>query len=246
MKILLKFITSNNKIPIEYRKVFLSFFKKALSGIAEGKYYDRFYASPQRHPFTFAVRLPRPNFSKEEILIEKNELQLIFSTADSMTGFIFMSAFIAQKGKLFNAPLSNTFTLSSVSQVKEKTVFSNSALIKMQSPLCLREHCRESNKDTYVSVASNEFAEKSQKILKEQLLSENFSEKLASEVSIVPVNAKKTVVYHYGCAIECSIGEFVINADKSIINYFLKSGIGSRKSSGFGCVELIASDEQEV
>lgn len=246
MKTLLKFITSNNKITIEYRKVFLSFFKKALSEIADSKYYEKYYSSSQRRPFTFAVRLPRPTFSKQEISIEKNEFQLIFSTADSMTGFIFMSAFIAQKGKQFNAPFGNIFTLSSVSQIKEKTIVSNSALIKMQSPLCLREHNRASNKDTYISVASNDFAEKSQKILKGQLLSEKISEKLASEVSIVPVNAKKTVVYHYGCAIECSIGEFVINADKSIINYFLKSGIGSRKSSGFGCIELIASDEQEV
>lgn len=246
MKILLNFRTSNNKITIEYRKVLLSFFKKALSEIADSKYYEKFYSSPQRRSFTFAVKLPRPTFSKQEIAIEKNEFQLVFSTGDSMTGFIFMSAFIAQKGKQFNAPLGNIFTLGSVSQIKEKTVASNSALIKMQSPLCLREHNRESNKDTYISVASNEFAEKSQKILKEQLLSENFPEKLADEVSIVPVNAKKTVVYHYGCAIECSIGEFVINADRSIINYFLKSGIGSRKSSGFGCAELIAYDEKEV
>lgn len=246
MRILLKFKTANNKISLEYRKVLLSFLKKVLSEIADSKYYQKFYSSSQRRSFTFAVKLPRPTFSKQEISIEKNEFQLIFSTADNMTGFIFMSAFIAQKGKQFNAPLGNIFTLNSVSQIKEKTVFSNSALIKMQSPLCLREHNKEGNKDTYISVASNEFAEKSQKILKEQLLSEKFSEKLASEMSIVPVNAKKTVVYHYGCAIECSIGEFVINADKSIINYFLKSGIGSRKSSGFGCVELIASDEQGV
>lgn len=112
----------------------------------------------------------------------------------------------------------------------------------MQSPLCLREHNKENNRDKYISVANELFAEKAQQILKEQLLIEKFSEKLADKVSIVPVNAKKTVVYHYGCAIECSIGEFVINADKSIINYFLKFGIGSRKSSGFGFAELLASE----
>lgn len=107
MKILLKFKTSNNKISPEYRKVFLSFFKKALSEIADGRYYEKFYISSQRRPFTFAVKLPRPTFSRKEITIEKNELQLVFSTGDSMTGFIFMSAFIAQKGKPFNAPFGN-------------------------------------------------------------------------------------------------------------------------------------------
>ena len=32
----------------------------------------------------------------------------------------------------------------------------------------------------------------------------------------------------------------IINADKSVINYLLKSGIGSRKSAGFGFAELLS------
>ena len=58
--------------------------------------------------------------------------------------------------------------------------------------------------------------------------------------------SKKTVVTHYGSKIECSLGNFVIQAkDKAVINHFLKYGIGSRKSAGFGFAELI-SDGLEV
>lgn len=51
---------------------------------------------------------------------------------------------------------------------------------------------------------------------------------------------QKTVVKHYNCSIECTLGEFAINADKSVINYLLQFGIGSRKSAGFGLAELVA------
>lgn len=242
MRLLLKFKTSTQKLPLDYRGVILSFLKKSLSEIAGGKYYERYYSDKGRRPFTFAVNLPKPVFGKEEITISKNELSLTFSTADSTTGFVFMSAFIAQQGKKFKAPLDNEFVLQSVMQMGEKTIDSNFVLVKMLSPLCLREHSDTENKDMYYSVASDVFAEKSKHIISEQLTSEGFSDDVSRQVEIIPINGKKTVVKHYDCMIECSIGDFAITADKSVINYFLKNGIGSRKSCGFGCAVLIAEE----
>lgn len=242
MKILLKFSTLNNLIPKDYRRVILSFFKKSLSEIADGKYYEKFYSSAGRRPFTFAVRLSKPVFEKEQIRIEKNEFQLVFSTGDNLTGFVFMSAFIAQKGKSFNAPLGNKIILKSITQLNDNTVMSDSALVKLQSPLCLREHLHTDNKDMYISVADNEFEAKAKAIISQQLINEGFLSERIRNFEIVPINLRKTVVFHYGCAIECSIGEFMINADKAVINYFLKCGIGSRKSSGFGMLSLVAEN----
>ena len=240
MKILLKIVTEIPKLPIDYRRVFLSFFKKALSSVADGKYYEKYYFNDNRRPFTFAVNLPSATFSKSCIVLGKNEVELTFSTSDSLAGFVFMSAFLAQKDKPFNAPLGNTLTLKKVLTLPERTVESNRALIRMYSPLCLREHDKEKNKDIYYSVASKDFDSKSKQILKEQLMSEGFSENLADSVEIIPVDCKKTVVIHYNTYIECSLGNFVLNGDKSVINYLLKSGIGSRKSAGFGFAQLVA------
>lgn len=122
----------------------------------------------------------------------------------------------------------------------EKTVVSDSMLVKMQSPLCLREHNNEGNKDRYISVADNDFESKARDIIVAQLLSEGFSESTVSKTAISPIDAKKTVVFHYGTYIECSLGVFAVNGDKSVLNYLLKSGIGSRKSSGFGFPQFIA------
>ncbi len=240
MQVLLKFIMKIPKLPVDYRRVFLSFFKKSLSSVADGKYYEKYYFNDNRRPFTFAVNLPSASFSKECITLGKNEVALTFSTGDNLAGFVFMSAFLAQKDKPFNTPLGNTLTLKKVSTLPERTVDSNSALVRMYSPLCLREHNREKNQDIYYSVANENFDIKSKEIIKEQLISDGFSENLANSVEIIPIDCKKTVVLHYNTYLECSLGNFVLNADKSVINHLLKSGIGSRKSAGFGFAQLVA------
>ena len=137
MKILLRFYLQNNKLPIDYRRIMLSFFKRSLSDIAEGKYYEKYYFTPERRNFTFAVNLPMPKFSKTEIQLGKNQLNITFSTADYNTGCIFMSAFIKQKDKPIPAPLGNEMKLVSVNLVPEKNVTSSSAVVKMLSPLCI-------------------------------------------------------------------------------------------------------------
>ena len=157
-----------------------------------------------------------------------------------MTGFVFMSAFIKQKGNNFSAPLGNVFILTNISQISDKTASSSTALVKMLSPLCIREHNRGENKDSYYSVASDNFEEYANKIIQEQLINSGFDNKMVKCFSIQPINSKKTVVFHYGNYIECSLGEFVLNGDKAIINYLLQSGIGSRKSAGFGLPILVA------
>lgn len=240
MKINLQFQLKNNKLPIDYRRVILSFFKKALSEIADGKYYEKYYFKPERRNFSFAVNLPNPKFSKSEITLGKNEFRITFSTSDKMTGFVFMSAFIKQKGNNFSAPLENVFILTNISQIGDKTASSSTALVKMLSPLCIREHNRGENKDSYYSVASESFEKKANKIIQEQLIESGFDDERVKGFSIKPLNSKKTVVFHYGNYIECSLGEFVLNGDKAIINYLLQSGIGSRKSAGFGLPILVA------
>lgn len=242
MKILLQFTLKHNRLPLDYRRVILSFFKRSLSEIAEGKYYEKYYFTPERRNFTFAVNLPAPKFSKTEIELGKNEMKIIFSTADSTTGFVFMSAFIKQKGKEIPAPMNNTLRLVGVTQLPEKEVVSTSVLIKMLSPLCLRLHNADDNLDKYISVANSDFNSIAIEIIKRQLIESGFDEKIVSGFSIKPLNAKKTVVYHYKNYIECSIGDFIISADKAILNCLIKSGIGSRKSAGFGFAQLIAEE----
>lgn len=243
MKILLKFFTLTPQLPYDYRRIILSFFKKSLSSVAEGKYFEEYYSIPERRDFVFAVRLPKSTFANDTITLSKNEISVVFSTGNSKAGFVFMSAFIAQKNKSMPMPMGNSLTLRAVTQISEKNVSSGSAMINFRSPLCLREHKKNTGYDYYYSVNHKEFGEKSKEIICSQLKLAGFDEQIVSNFSIEPINAKKTVVTHYDCKVECSLGDFVIKADKSVINYLLKYGVGSRVSSGFGLAELVAEGE---
>lgn len=246
MRIELQFMLKNCKLPFDYRRVFLAFFKKALTEIADGRFYEEYYSSPAIRKFTFAVNLPKPVFDKGEITLGKNQVRLTFSAADTNTGYVFMSAFIKQKGKSMPAPLKNCLTLDCVRRLPEKNVSSGSVLIKMLSPLCIREHTKQENADKYYSVAGDDFKQAAKRIITAQLVNAGFTEKMAEEFSITPVDAKKTVVYHYNSYIECNLGMFILEADSTIINYLLKNGIGSRKSAGFGLAELIAEGGEVI
>ena len=246
MKLLLKLTLKNPLLPMDYRKVIMSYIKSTLSAPLDGKFFNQVYDVPKVRPLTFAVRLPNPNFADNKIILSANRMEVTISTGDQTLGYVFFSALIGQKRKAFKMPLENQMTLSDVTQLRENLSGSDKALVKMLSPLCLREHFKEEKKDIYYSVNSKNFSEKSYEILCRQLKNAGFSDELSEGIRLVPILSKKTVVTHYGSKIECSLGNFVIQAkDKAVINHFLKYGIGSRKSAGFGFAELI-SDGLEV
>ena len=106
----------NSVIPLDYHRIFLSFMKKSISGINNGAYFERYFSSNSRRPYTFSIGLPYPVFEKEKISLSKNELSMIFSTGDKLTGYIFYSAFLSQKNK--NFPLkNNTMQLVSIQKL---------------------------------------------------------------------------------------------------------------------------------
>ena len=237
MRLKLKFILQNSVIPLDYHRIFLSFMKKSISGINNGAYFERYFSSNSRRPYTFSIGLPYPVFEKEKISLSKNELSMIFSTGDKLTGYIFYSAFLSQKNK--NFPLkNNTMQLVSIQKLKDFETDKNEILVKTLSPLCIREHTE--NRDVYYSCNSSDFSETLNSTVKKQLLSDGFSAELLNDFWIVPIDLKKTVVYHYEQYCEVSIGTFSVKGDRAILNYLLKNGIGSRKSAGFGCIRLLA------
>ena len=109
------------------------------------------------------------------------------------------------------------------------------------SSICVREHNKEKNEDKYYIYSDPEFREKLDIVLKNELRS-IISEKDIEEIVVNPIQCSKCVVKHYGNYIDTSIGLFEISAKPYILNYLHNVGIGSRKSAGFGMIELVTSD----
>lgn len=240
MKFECAFELKSETLPIDYRRCILSFIKKCLSTANEGRYFDDYYGPSKDKPFCFSVVFGNPTFTKDYITVNEKRLRLIISTADTKTGFILFSAVAAYKGRQFNLPCENSMRLIRIRQLNEHLVTGNAILVKMLEPLCIRSHNRDNNRDWYYSCKQGvDFEREAAVVIKNQLIQAGFSEDI-SAVRVSPINARTIVVKHYSANIECSVGEFMLQGDRTVLDYLLKSGMGSRKSSGFGVAQLIA------
>ena len=231
--------------PTEYRRVILSYIKNAILKCNEGKYYDNFFKDTEQKNYCFSVILPKSTFGREEIILGENQIEILF-TADNneKTGFILYSAFINQKHKVFPLPNNNFMTLKSIINKNRKEITNTRAIFKttLGSGICVRDHNKETNKDTYYVYYDEAFREKLGVVISNQLLRVGFSKEEAEEVRVNPIQCKKVVVKHYRRYIDITTGIFEIQANKKVLQYFYDSGIGSRKSMGFGMIDLVTQD----
>lgn len=242
MKFSLEFKLKENKISCEYRKTIMYFLKRCINDANDGKYYDDFYGNSNSKNLTFSVFLKNPQFIGEKIILGSNQLKVIISILDIKYSYIFYSSFLEAKHKKVVLESDNYMVLEKVIKLSETEVYNNKLLIKMNSPLLVRKHDREKNRDWYFYFSEQEFKEELKNNLQFQLYNEGFSEQLINEIRIEPIKCKKVVVKHYGCRFAGSLGNFLLEGNPIILNYLLKAGISSRRNEGFGMAELLTDD----
>ena len=245
MRLALYFELARNEMDSDYRRIFMHFIKECINNVSDGRYYQKYYGQNRQKEFSFAVFFDRPQFRQNKILLESNKIKMVFTTSDTKLGMIFWNSFIAYINKAIPLSNQNEMTLTGVYKTPEQEVKSQSILVKTMSPLVIRDHNKEGNKDFYYSVAFDNFSDIAGEIIRSQLNSSGYSKQYVDGFSITPVKAKKAVINHYGCKIEASIGEFELCGRPLVLNYLLKAGVGSRHNEGFGAFQLI-SEMQEV
>ena len=154
------------------------------------------------------------------------------------------SAFIGQKNKVYPLENKNFMILKNIKNEKEEKIINLKAIFKttIGGGLCVRDHDRESNKDVYYVYSDKEFREKLQVILNNELIKAGFTKEEVNEIKVNPIQCKKVVVKHYRRYIDTTTGMFEIQADNKILQHFYNVGIGSRKSAGFGMLDLVTQD----
>lgn len=247
MRFLLTLAVKKNRFPIEYRRVILSYIKNALTSCNNGKFYDDFFGEVKQKDYCFSVIFPKAKFANDEIQIENNEIKIIFSSDDkNKTGLKLFSAFIGQKNISFPLENDNSMILKSIKNIKREEILNDRAIFKttLGSGICVRDHDRETNKDKYYIYSDKEFREKLKFVLKNELINAGFSESQADNISINPIQCKKAVAKHYKRYIDITLGMIEISGNRFVLQYLYDTGIGSRKSAGFGMVDLVTQDLQ--
>jgi CRISPR-associated endoribonuclease Cas6 len=54
---------------------------------------------------------------------------------------------------------------------------------------------------------------------------------------------KKIIVKSYDINVACSIGKFVLEGEQYLLNYFYKSGVGSKRGLGFSLLDVVQGGE---
>lgn len=244
MRFQLTFSLKKPEIPTkDYRRIFASIIKNALSRYMDGQLLENFYKDTKQKDFTWSVIFSKPDFSGEGIKLGENEVKMIFSTYDrDNTGYFMFSAFLKLLNR--NLPLDNNneIRLLSIKQFNQKIIDKNSCIFKtvVGAPVVVRQHNREDNTDKYYTINNDEFDAKLTDGLKRQALLSGFNQNDVDGISARAIKCSKNIVYNYGAYIDANMGFIEIIAKPYILQYFYQAGILAHRSIGFGMIDLVA------
>lgn len=240
MRLKLEFTLEKPELDIQYRKSIISFVKHSIQEYDQNLFEDLYgKGKTKKKTFTWSPILNHPKFDKDTVTLADTGFYMIFSGYNYAYTLHLYNAFLKQKNKKFHLN-QNSMTLVKISLIKEKEIKTNSINIKMSSPIIVRNHNRETQKDMYYSFEKAEEFNKYIKInIEEQMKEEGLDLNLLEGFEIKPIKAKKTVVKVYEYSIECSIGTFELTGNTILLDYLYKSGIGTKKAVGFGLFDII-------
>ncbi|MFA9378769.1 MAG: CRISPR-associated endoribonuclease Cas6 [Lachnotalea sp.] len=245
MRFSLIFNVAKKELNSDIRRRFIAFIKTAFENHDEAvfkTYYNDKDAIEK--PYTFSVYFGPSRFTKDRIFLENNRIYLTFSTIDAEIGIHFFNAALGMRGQEFYLEKGNSMTLETIQLVKEKPITSSHVVFKTLSPILIRNHIKEDNKDWYYYAED----EGSLAILKNSMMCQavnyfgSVAEKDMEELVITPKDTKKLVINHYQVFVTGNVGTFELQGKPYLLEYFYKAGISSKKSEGFGMVDLIREE----
>lgn len=242
MRFSIEFTLNKDRIQKDKNRLFISFLKNCLENY-DKNYYEELYSKDKNRTkdITFSLYMGKCEFLRDEIFIPDKKIYFTFSTYEIEDGILFYNSFINTKDSSFEIK-NNEMKVKEINILQEKTIYDNEAIFKTLSPLVSREHKGDNKKTWYHSLKTK----KGQEIFKENLiyqLIEKFGENKINDFENINIeisnNIREVKVKNYGIEVLGNIGKIKVNAKPYILDYIYKAGVGSKRSGGFGMVDLI-------
>ena len=235
-------ITINAKLnkpalPVDYRPAFVSLIKAALTKHDEVMY-QKWYGADTRKSksFTFSLMLPEARFTKDTVVLADDDIVWVISTADFSDGIDLYNAFLAYSGSPHPLKDNNSVTIIKCRLDNQPAVAENEITVRFISPLVVRWHSSD-NTDKYLTYDDHDFSQMLDIVVKNQLSSDGFAG--SSELELIAVQPKKTVIKVFGMNVRASLGLFKLRGDAELLNYLFQAGVGSRRNLGFGMFRIL-------
>lgn len=228
-------------IPKDKNRIFLSFFKHIFKNYDE-EYFNKTYVDNfnKIKDYTWSLYIPDCKFLREDIIVPNKKIFLNYSTSNVEDGIIFYNSILNNINKPYDIK-NNSFIVKKINMVSEKVIKNSSANYKIMSPIVVREHGGDNAKTWYYDLNDEKGQEIFMENLKYQLLNKfGESRKLdIEEIEFELINNKTVKVKNYDIEVLGNICKFTLTGKSYILDYLYKSGIGSKRSSGFGMVDIL-------
>ena len=244
MRFSVELLLENETLPKDKNRIILSLLKSCFSSYNQ-EYYEGLYEEKDNKnkikDFTFALYMQNCRFTRDDIIIPDKKVILNFSAYSPEDGIMFYNSFLTNKGKKQSIH-NNSITIGKITLVKEKTIFDQQVIFKTMSPIVTREHGGDNKKTWYHSLDTEEGQAIFMKNLEHQLV-DVFGERVLPDFEEIRVEVasdiRKVKVKNYGIEVHSNIGKIRIKAQPYILDYLYKAGIGGKRGSGFGMVDIV-------
>lgn len=234
--------TQKENLPLEYRRKFISYLKSAFIDYDQDLFAE-LYGGHANKPFCFSIYfLPEVVIAKAGIKLYSKRFLITFSTPDVMMGVHLVNVLMNRVNRWFTLGDSeNQLKILNLNKMPEYPISGNTVAFRILSPIVVRDHDKLKKRDWYYTFEDEEFEIIWKRNLKSELQN-TFKRNVDSDIDalqIKPIKLKKTVILSYGINIPVTIGTFVIEGEKYLLEYFYKAGMGSKRNLGFGCLDVI-------
>ena len=233
MNLDLSFILDKKYLPRDYRPLLLSYIKHVLSEYYPQQYHDMYdTGEPVQKSFTFSVALPKANFKKDIVELNNARFWATFSSSNDFDTLLLYNAFRKDMNKPYPIANDNHMALQYLKFKPVPKIVENTVTVRFLSPLVVRKHSK-GEADRYYIFEDEEF---------NSCLNEITAKRLGRDLtlSVEPMAPKKTVVKSFDVNIRSSLGLYKLSSEPDVLNELLLSGIGSRRSEGFGHFEVVS------
>ena len=242
MRLSVELLLGNDKINKDKNRIVMHVLKLLIEKESKGIFNELYEGNISKpKDLNFAMYLGRDaNFLRDKIVIPSKKIIVNFSTPDPVVGISIYNAFTKYRG--LEIPIENNIILiNKINIVRTRPITSEKVRFVTKSPIVIRSHDGD-NKTTQYYGISDEYGQQLFLTNLKYQLQNKFSDVKQRDLDDIKVKIiwnKDVKVKHYGIVILANLCEFEIAARTYILEEIYLNGVGSRKSQGFGYIDLV-------
>lgn len=238
MRIKTRLEMSTDWLIKDYRRIFMALIKNIISN-QDQTLYTLLYGTEEskrkvNKPFTFSVHFPLFKGIEKDKFQCGNKAHLIFSTNDETIITTLYNGLGKKKEIVIGEARPVTFKIENNSLLPEKKIRGNKVEFKTMAPVLVN---LKGDNLKYIPPTHPKFEEAFIQIICNQAIEFNIHCK-SDDIHFDIQSMKKLPLSHYNQTMTSWLGEFSLEAPKEVLQLVYDTGIGVRRSQGFGMLEI--------